>query len=491
MSISGINSQVQTKEDKNTDSKNTVSKLDDFLVQKIKADANENTISDYLKGDINNDHKINDEDTLKLKDIINKKLDPSSDEFSAADLNDDGEVDSKDWSFMLKRLKGPKDLDFNYDGKIDESDIDLFEQYLKGTWLFTEAENTKADLNTQGGVTREDFDIFSDRFEERLFGDLNKDGKINKADYDKAVDAKNKKIILTEAELEATKSSESKDLTGFIKLLDKRLKERPKWDVTGDGKITQADVDKLKKYIEGELLLTDAEIKAGNVTGDGDEIDENDIKEFEKRLALRKAGDITGDGYMKPDDLQVLIDAKENNTLLTEVELKSVDINFDDKLTQEDIDALRLRFTPRTMTGDLSGNGQLDSKDVSILQSYISGSYIFTEAEKQAADINHDNKVTNKDLYLLAMLQEYIAGGLGDLVKDGTFDHKDVNVLDLYLKGQGSLSPEQLKAADMNQDGFITDKDLEILDKFVKEINNFDNDEDIEKVKNKSRHKKA
>ena len=339
-------------------------------------------------------------------------------------------------------------------------------------------------------VRLEDFDIFSDRFEERPFGDLNKDGKVNKADYDIAVDAKNKKIILTEAELEATKSTESKDLTSFIKLLDKRLKERPKWDVTGDGKITQADVDKLKKYIEGELLLTDAEMKAGNVTGDGDKIDENDIKEFEKRLALRKTGDITGDGYMKPDDLQTLIDAKENNTLLTEVELKSVDVDFDNKLTQADIDALRLRFTPRAMTGDLSGNNQLDSKDISILQSYINESYIFTEAEKQAADINHDGKITNHDLYLLSALQEYTAGGLGDLVKDGVFDHKDVNILDLYLKGQGSLSTEQLKAADINQDGFITNKDLEILDKFVKEINNSDSDEDIERIKkNKPRNK--
>jgi len=53
----------------------------------------------------------------------------------------------------------------------------------------------------------------------------------------------------------------------------------------------------------------------------------------------------------------------------------------------------------------------------------------------------------------------------------------------MSISGINSLSTEQLKAADMNQDGFITDKDLEILDKFVKELNNSDSDEDIERIK--------
>jgi hypothetical protein len=49
-------------------------------------------------------------------------------------------------------------------------------------------------------------------------------------------------------------------------------------------------------------------------------------------------------------------------------------------------------------TGDINGDGKVDTQDVTILEQYLKGSRILEDQELQQADVNQDAKVDSKDL---------------------------------------------------------------------------------------------
>lgn len=58
--------------------------------------------------------------------------------------------------------------------------------------------------------------------------------------------------------------------------------------------------------------------------------------------------------------------------------------------------------------GDLDGSGELTAKDVTVLTRYLSGSLTLTAQQRKAADFNNDGKIDQNDL---ATLRQYLAGG--------------------------------------------------------------------------------
>ena len=65
--------------------------------------------------------------------------------------------------------------------------------------------------------------------------------------------------------------------------------------------------------------------------------------------------------------------------------------------------------TPVGIPGDLTGDGKVNGKDITLLQRFFAGGYSVT-LDPAAADLNHDGKVNGKDITLL---QRFFAGGYG------------------------------------------------------------------------------
>ncbi len=60
--------------------------------------------------------------------------------------------------------------------------------------------------------------------------------------------------------------------------------------------------------------------------------------------------------------------------------------------------------------GDLNGDMRIDGTDKSILQAYIMGAYTFEDAQKEAADVNHDGSVDATDVELIQNYYRFVEG---------------------------------------------------------------------------------
>lgn len=60
--------------------------------------------------------------------------------------------------------------------------------------------------------------------------------------------------------------------------------------------------------------------------------------------------------------------------------------------------------------GDLNGDMRIDGTDKSILQAYIMGAYTFEDAQKEAADVNHDGYVDATDVELIQNYYRFVEG---------------------------------------------------------------------------------
>lgn len=58
--------------------------------------------------------------------------------------------------------------------------------------------------------------------------------------------------------------------------------------------------------------------------------------------------------------------------------------------------------------GDVSGDGEVKSKDYMMIKNYIMGSLVLNDAEKEAADVSKDNSIKSKDYMII---KNYIMGG--------------------------------------------------------------------------------
>ena len=142
-------------------------------------------------------------------------------------------------------------------------------------------------------------------------------------------------------------------------------------DLTGDGKVTTADVDKIVEYVRNTEFVALAD-----VVPDG-EINENDYKLLKEYVTV---------GWNS-----------NNLTLEQRQKAAEADINADGTVDNKDLEALALhilniRTNPSTSIADINADGKLDAKDANMLSKYV---------------VSKSTERRNTDAIALAILNEY------------------------------------------------------------------------------------
>ncbi len=202
-----------------------------------------------------------------------------------------------------------------------------------------------------------------------------------------------------------------------------------------------------------------------------------------------RVGDVTGDGRMDNADVLMIKQYLVGTTQLTRDQLLAADLNSDGKVDSADAlwiakfiegnvgqhptppDPIGLR------AGDLTGDGTINDADLLIVKKYLVGTSKLTPAQLLAADIDKDGKVNSADALWIAKIivgnvtppppEGYAPLRAGDLTGDGKIDSADLMIVKKYLARTRQLTPAQLLAADLDCDGQVTAVDATLLAKIL------------------------
>ena len=271
------------------------------------------TAKEVLKGDANDDGKINQKDLdLVSSRVINADIDGKF-VMEAADMNDNGEIDNAD-VFKVKQLVKEHESsvntlqgDSNGDGKVNETDHQNIKDYLSHKDSSEDFIMKNSDVNGDGVIDKKDLqgvrNILDGRKidwdeSKRLLGDVNGDGKIDMEDAVTILHHVNK-------------------IEGYA---DRKDFYWDNADVNHDGKIDLADADRIKKFFNREIPSIDYEAPSepsilGDVNGDGvvdvvnDEVLLNmylDGEDIGNQPIHLNVADVNEDGVINKDDVQAI-----------------------------------------------------------------------------------------------------------------------------------------------------------------------------------------
>lgn len=117
-----------------------------------------------------------------------------------------------------------------------------------------------------------------------------------------------------------------------------------------------------------------------------------------------------------------------------------------------------------SVMGDINGDGVLNVVDCALLQKYIQGKQDIIDMEQ--ADFNGDDQISMLDVHAMLNIIKSEGKGTGDINGDGIINSYDIQVLTSYLARQTANVNRQ--NADLDGDGELNRKDLMILREVVK-----------------------
>ena len=363
--------------------------------------------------------------------------------------------------------------DIYYDGSIDIRDLVKYAQYVDGLNAFSSSDFEYADLNNDGYYDLIDVDILSHcvagatkycdfpvtNYDLEVYGDLNRDHKINSIDMVKLAQYVEGKIELEDS----------------LKLYA---------DLNLDNKIDYIDVDILSRKIVGD-----------------EKYQKLPIRNLDKILNYGNVDNLTGITYK---DLTKLYNYIKGNEELKGIALLSADLNKDGKIDYVDLTILHgylnkikgYETLPNTnisksiMYGDINQDGKVDEKDATLLSQYLAKWNLnLNPNQLLAMDVNLDGKIDGKDQIILARYLAKESGYTelpyinnvkqvvyGDANKDGKVDYIDLNELNLFLQENNQNKFDALTkiAVDLNKDGKIDYVDLAILHGYLKRVSGFE-----------------
>ncbi len=363
--------------------------------------------------------------------------------------------------------------DIYYDDSIDIRDLVKYAQYVDGLNALSSSDLEYADLNNDGYYDLIDVDILSHcvagatkycdfpvtNYDLEVYGDLNRDHKIDSIDMVKLAQYVEGKIELEDS----------------LKLYA---------DLNLDNKIDYIDVDILSRKIVGD-----------------EKYQKLPIRNLDKILNYGNVDNLTGITYK---DLTKLYNYIKGNEELKGIALLSADLNKDGKIDYADLTILHgylnkikgyatlpnTNISKSIIYGDINQDGKVDEKDATLLSQYLAKWNLnLNPNQLLAMDVNLDGKVDGKDQIILARYLAKESGYTelpylnnvkqvvyGDANKDGKVDYIDLNELNLFLQENNQNKFDALTkiAVDLNKDGKIDYVDLTILHGYLKRVSGFE-----------------
>ena len=231
-----------------------------------------------------------------------------------------------------------------------------------------------------------------------------------------------------------------------------------KGDIDGDGRINQADVAALEKYVNGD----DIKIKSKNADINGDKkITKEDVEALQK-FVNPNIGDVNGDGKVTQADVHALREYNAGNT--SKINKKNADMNGDGKVTSSDIDKLQ-NFVKELHPdmGDANGDGKVNQKDIDLVKQKYVGYDVELNMDK--ADIDGNGEITISDLAEVTNIvnkkESHFEKITGDTNGDGVVNESDYINLKNYIDNVESSADFVRKNSDINGDKIIDEKDLQ------------------------------
>lgn len=171
-------------------------------------------------------------------------------------------------------------------------------------------------------------------------------------------------------------------------------------DVNGDGKVNKDDADDVQKYDAGTGTLTDDEKKRADVNGDG-VIDAGDTVKILNMIIDKNAvfGDVNGDGKLTQEDVDLIKKYDAGTVSLTDAEKKRADVNGNGDIDVND--SLMISQLLLKETGDINGDKKIDEEDALLILKHDSGISSLTKDQEKRADLNNDGKVNAGDAVII------------------------------------------------------------------------------------------
>ena len=171
-------------------------------------------------------------------------------------------------------------------------------------------------------------------------------------------------------------------------------------DVNGDGKVNKDDADDVQKYDAGTGTLTDAAKKRADVNGDG-VIDAGDTVKILNMIVDKNAvfGDVNGDGKLTQEDVDLIKKYDAGTGTLTDDEKKRADVNGNGDIDVND--SLMISQLLLKETGDINGDKKIDEEDALLILKHDSGISSLTKEQEKRADLNNDGDVDASDAVII------------------------------------------------------------------------------------------
>ena len=224
-------------------------------------------------------------------------------------------------------------------------------------------------------------------------------------------------------------------------------------DVDMDGVVTNDDATMISRYVLGYITLTEEQLKLADVNEDG-VVDLTDVTKLYNEKQIYVLGDVDMDGVVTNDDATMISRYVLGYITLTEEQLKLADVNEDGVVDLTDVTKL-YNEKQIYVLGDVDMDGVVTGHDTAMVSRYVlDDTYTLTEEQLKLADVNEDGVVDQADAdKLYTEMQVY---SLGDIDMSGMAEVGDTSDILVYYAKMSAGQNVELTAVQKN----LADVDL-------------------------------
>ena len=224
-------------------------------------------------------------------------------------------------------------------------------------------------------------------------------------------------------------------------------------DVDMDGVVTNDDATMISRYVLGYITLKEEQLKLADVNEDG-VVDLTDVTKLYNEKQIYVLGDVDMDGVVTGHDTAMVSRYVLGYITLKEEQLKLADVNEDGVVDLTDVTKL-YNEKQIYVLGDVDMDGVVTGHDTAMVSRYVlDDTYTLTEEQLKLADVNEDGVVDQADAdKLYTEMQVY---PLGDIDMSGMAEVGDTSDILVYYAKVSAGQNVELTAVQKN----LADVDL-------------------------------